>query len=90
MTAEIRKVTISLPAHLLDFADRFAARRKTNRSQVISQALAAVQAAEEERLAAEGYRFYAEEATDFAQAIAPAMAEVVGTISKEAADGATW
>lgn len=68
MTVETRKVTISLPIELLEFADRFAAQRKTNRSQVISQALATVQALEEERLAAEGYRFYADEAVDFAQA----------------------
>ncbi|MBI3960294.1 MAG: hypothetical protein HY328_15890, partial [Chloroflexi bacterium] len=44
MAVETRKVTISLPAHLLEFADRLAAQIKTNRSQVISQALAAAQA----------------------------------------------
>jgi len=90
MTVEIRKVTISLPVNLLDFADRLAAQVKTNRSQVISQALAAVQTQEEERLAAEGYRFYANESLDFAQTTAPASAEAFAAVSPEATDGQAW
>jgi mRNA-degrading endonuclease toxin of MazEF toxin-antitoxin module len=42
MTTEVRKVTISLPAHLVDFADQLAVRVRTSRSQVISQALVAI------------------------------------------------
>ena len=90
MTAETRKVTISLPVNLLDFADRIAVRVKSNRSQVISQALAAVQAQEEERLAAEGYRFYANESVEFAEATAPANAEAFAAASLEVTDGQAW
>lgn len=90
MTVETRKVTISLPVNLLDFADRLAVQVKTNRSQVISQALAAVQAQEEARLAAEGYRFYANESLDFAQITASASAEAFASASPEVTDGQAW
>ncbi|MFZ1752863.1 MAG: hypothetical protein WBO46_05020 [Caldilineaceae bacterium] len=90
MTVETRKVTISLPVNLLDFADRIAVRGKSNRSQVISQALAAVQAQEEERLAAEGYRFYANESVEFAEATAPANAEAFAVAALEVTDGQAW
>ncbi|RLT38385.1 MAG: hypothetical protein DWI57_12110 [Chloroflexi bacterium] len=90
MTVETRKVTISLPTHLLEFADSLAAQVKTNRSQVISQALAAAQAQEEERLAIEGYRFYASESVDFAQAAVTANAEAFAAASAEVSDGEAW
>ena len=73
----VRKITISLPETLVEFADRQAARLSTSRSRVIADALSQVQAEEEERLAAEGYRFYAQEASEFAQASAAAVAEVL-------------
>ncbi|MBX3050677.1 MAG: hypothetical protein KF753_04325 [Caldilineaceae bacterium] len=90
MTVETRKVTVSLPVNLLDFADQLAVRVKSNRSQVISQALAAVQAQEEERLAAEGYRFYANESVAFAEATASANAEAFTAASLEVTDGQAW
>lgn len=90
MTTEVRKVTISLPAHLVDFADQLAVRVRTSRSQVISQALAAVQAQEEERLAMEGYRFYAGESVEFAQASAPVVAAAIAPLATEAGNGETW
>lgn len=62
-----RKITISLPPELVEFADKRAAQTETSRSQVISQALAHIKAIEEERLAAEGYQFYAQEASEFAE-----------------------
>lgn len=62
----VRKVTVSLPAELVQFADRLAAIKQLSRSQVMSQALAEVMAREEEQLAAEGYLFYAQEAIEFA------------------------
>jgi hypothetical protein len=71
----VRKLTISLPADLIDFADREAARRKISRSRLIAQALAVAEAAAKERLAAEGYRFYAGEAAEFAEASAGAVTE---------------
>jgi metal-responsive CopG/Arc/MetJ family transcriptional regulator len=72
----VRKVTISLPPSLLEFTDRQAVQLKISRSEIIGRVLAQVKAAEEERLAAEGYRFYSQEASDFAAASTHAFAEV--------------
>ena len=63
----MRKITISLPCHLVDFVDRQAARLHVSHSHVIAQALSEVKAGEE-WLAAEGYQFYAREASEFAAA----------------------
>lgn len=73
----LRKITVSLPSPLVEFADFLAKQSNTSRSQVIRQALAAAKAREEERLAAEGYRFYAAEATEFAAASGRATAEAI-------------
>jgi len=72
-----QKITISLPADLLAYADAQAARLRTSRSQFISQALAQLKARDQERLAVEGYGFYADEARDFAEASIPAVAEAL-------------
>ena len=90
MTAESRKVTITLPQHLLEFADRLAARVNTSRSQVISQALAAAEASEQEQVAAAGYRFYAGEAVEFAGASSRLVAEAIATSPTEVTNGETW
>ena len=73
----VRKITISLPENLVEFADREAARLSISRSRVIAQALSDIRAEEEDRLAAEGYRFYAQEASQFAEASAAAIAEAL-------------
>lgn len=73
----VRKITISLPDNLVEFADRKAARLSISRSGVIAQALSDIKAEEEEQLAAEGYRFYAQEASVFAEASAAATAEAL-------------
>jgi len=73
----VHKITISIPAHLLAYTDAQAERTHTSRSQFISQALARYQASEEERLAAEGYRFYADEAGEFGEVSATAVAEAL-------------
>jgi len=73
----VRKITISLPGDLVQYADETARRRQTNRSQIISQVLAEARAREMEQLAAEGYRFYAQEAAEFAQGSAAAVAEAL-------------
>lgn len=81
MTTEVslvRKITISLPSTLVEFADREAARLSISRSRVIARALSEIKAEEEERLAAEGYQFYAQEASEFAAASATAVAEALG------------
>jgi metal-responsive CopG/Arc/MetJ family transcriptional regulator len=74
----MRKITISLPAELVDFADDHAKVLHTSRSQVIGMALTAVKNQSEAELAADGYRFYAQEASDFAAASANVVAEVWG------------
>jgi len=76
-TVPIRKVTVSLPVSLVDFADREAARLNIIRSRLIARALSYIKAVEEEQLAAEGYRFYAQEASEFAGASASAVAEAL-------------
>jgi len=77
-TVAIRKVTISLPVDLLEFADQQAIQRGLSRSRLIAEALAELKAREEAQLAAEGYRFYAEEASDFAASSQGAVAEAWG------------
>jgi len=73
-----RKVTVSLPQELIEFADAVAATMKTSRSKVIAEAIAAQREREETRLAAEGYRFYAQEASEFAAASLQAISGVLG------------
>ena len=70
-----RKVTISLPDALVDFADREAARLNISRSRLIARVLAEMESTEQEHLAAEGYRFYAQEAVEYAEASAGAAME---------------
>lgn len=74
----LRKVTVSLPQELIEFADAIAAMMGVSRSRVVAEALTAQKEREETRLAAEGYRFYAQEASEFAAASTPAVAEVLG------------
>lgn len=75
----MRKVTITLPLDLVEFADRAAQQAEISRSQVISQALSEAKARVERRLAEEGYRFYAGESVEFATASALAVAEAAAT-----------
>ena len=83
-----RKITISLPQDLVEFADRAAHQADISRSQVISQALAEAKARNERRLAEEGYRFYAGESVEFAQASALAVAEATAAYEvREGDDG---
>lgn len=77
-TTPVRKVTISLPQPLLEFADWRAAQANVSRSQVIGEALLHIKALEEEKLAAEGYQFYAQEAVAFAAASAAATTAAWG------------
>jgi predicted transcriptional regulator len=66
-----------MPADLVEFADCLAEQLRLSRSQVVSRALAQARTMEEERLAAEGYRYYAQEAQEFAAASSRAVAEAV-------------
>ena len=74
----MRKITVSLPQELVEFADTVAARMKTSRSRMIAEAIMAQRAREEASLAAEGYRFYAQEASEFAAASLQAVSEALG------------
>lgn len=73
----VRKITISLPWDLVEFADRQASRLSISRSRFIASVLSQIKAMEEESLAAEGYQFYAREASEFAAASASAVAEAM-------------
>ncbi len=73
----VRKITVSLPQELVEFADTVAATMKMSRSKVIAEALAAQKEREEAKLAAEGYRYYAQEANSFASASLRASSEVL-------------
>jgi metal-responsive CopG/Arc/MetJ family transcriptional regulator len=77
-TASVRKVTVSLPENLVEFADQEAARLELSRSALIARVLAESKARYEADLAAEGYRLYAQEASEFAEASARAVAEAWG------------
>jgi len=74
----MRKITVSLPQELVEFADMVAAAMRISRSKVIADAIAAQREREEAKLAAEGYRFYAQEASEFAAASLRAVSEVLG------------
>ena len=72
---DVYKGSVGLPADLVAFADEQARRLKISRSQFVSQALYELKAREEARLAAAGYRFYADEARRFAEVSGNAVAE---------------
>jgi metal-responsive CopG/Arc/MetJ family transcriptional regulator len=72
-----QKVTVSLPADLLAYADAQARRLRTSRSQFLSRVLAQLRDSEQARLAAEGYSFYAADSRDFAESSLPAVAEAL-------------
>ncbi len=71
------RVTVSLPADLVRYADHRAHRLGTSRSQVITEAVAERRARDEEEAAREGYAFYAREAEDFASASFRAVSEAI-------------
>jgi metal-responsive CopG/Arc/MetJ family transcriptional regulator len=65
--AKSQKITVSLPRELVDFADEFAEQAGTSRSQALAEALRVLKRAERDRLMAEGYAFYAEDAVQLAE-----------------------
>jgi metal-responsive CopG/Arc/MetJ family transcriptional regulator len=73
----VHRITVLLPEGLIDWADRVASQTHTSRSQVICGALCEMQAREGARLAAEGYRYYAQESEAFAALSARAVAEAL-------------
>ncbi len=57
----VSKITISLPRELVTYLDTRATERRVSRSRIIAEILAEKKASEEDQLAAEGYRFYADD-----------------------------
>ncbi len=72
-----RKVTISLPGHLVAFADSKAAERGTSRSNFISDLLEELRKRDQDALAKEGYQFFAAESREWAEMSARATAEAI-------------
>ncbi|PIU54765.1 MAG: hypothetical protein COS88_06580, partial [Chloroflexi bacterium CG07_land_8_20_14_0_80_51_10] len=68
----------ALPQSLIEFADQKARESNTNRSKIVADILANAALQEQDRLAAEGYRFYAEESQAFAESSMPAVSEALG------------
>ena len=73
----VAKVTISLPQHLLDLADRLAREGGTTRSAVICELLEKEEKARVQALMAEGYQEMAEENRRLAQEAFPLTSETV-------------
>ena len=73
----MRKITITASEDLIEFVDERARQTQSNRSRVINDILEAFRQSELNRMAAEGYRFYAEEAVAFAKASAEAVSAAI-------------
>jgi metal-responsive CopG/Arc/MetJ family transcriptional regulator len=72
---KVAKVTISLPQHLLDIADRLAEENATSRSSIIAHLLQKEERARVEALMIEGYKAMAEENRKLAQEVFPLVVE---------------
>ena len=75
--APSRKITVSIPADLVSYADMLASQNGTTRSAIICDLLAERLARERDELAREGYAFYGREAEEFAAATSGAVAEAL-------------
>ena len=74
---KVAKVTISLPRHLLDFADRLAKELSTSRSDVFASLLRSEEEARIQSLMVQGYREMSEENRVEAEAALDLTTEVV-------------
>lgn len=88
-TEALQRVSITMPAELVRYADIQAAELNTSRSQIIVMALSSIKATQEEKLASEGYRFYSAEASEFAEASAEAAAEAWASTLRQMSDEGT-
>ncbi len=73
--SKISKVTISLPANLIDYADRLAKERVTTRSGVIASLLEKEERSRIDALMEEGYREMADENQRIAEELFPYAVE---------------
>jgi len=67
MTAEMAKLTISLPKSLISFADEVASEKNISRSKVVSNCLRELAQERKIQLMEEGYKAMAEENRKFAK-----------------------
>jgi len=73
----VRKVTVSLPCHLLEYADCKAEELGISRSRLVADLLAGMACRDRDELAAEGYGYYAQEASEFACCCLGPSSEVI-------------
>lgn len=74
---DLEKVTVTLPRELVRYADERAAERGVSRSEVVSEAVAQRRARDIDDLAREGYAFYREESSAFAEAVMGPVSEAL-------------
>ena len=84
MGESYKKVTVSLPEHLVEFADRLARESSISRSALIAGLLEWRRARARDALAREGYEFYGGEAEEFAASSGRMVAEAFDD------DGSAW
>jgi metal-responsive CopG/Arc/MetJ family transcriptional regulator len=77
MTANVVKLTVSVPADLVKMADKVAKERKTSRSKVVSSCLQELAKQRFQKELEEGYRAMAEEEKRLARETFEVQAEVV-------------
>jgi metal-responsive CopG/Arc/MetJ family transcriptional regulator len=77
MTANVVKLTVSVPAELVKMADKVARERKTSRSKVVSSCLQELAKKRFEAELEEGYRAMAKEEKRLARETFEVQAEVV-------------
>lgn len=77
MGGNYKKVTVSLPEELVEYADRLALESSSSRSAVIADLLEWRRARVRDALAREGYAFYGDEAEEFAASTGSRVAEAV-------------
>jgi metal-responsive CopG/Arc/MetJ family transcriptional regulator len=73
----VTKMTVSIPKHLVDFADELAIERNTSRSKVVSGCLEDLEKKRKQARMEEGYRALAKEHVDFARMSAGIAHEVL-------------
>jgi metal-responsive CopG/Arc/MetJ family transcriptional regulator len=77
MGESFRKVTVSLPEELVEYADRLANEQSSSRSAVIADLLEWRRSRAKDALAREGYAFYGDASEDFAESTASMVAEAM-------------
>ena len=77
MTAQVLRVSLSIPKKIVSEVDELAGIRKLTRSKIISECLRDMVAREKKALLIEGYKAMAKEHTEFAELSSRAAREVL-------------